>query len=119
MLKRFLRCIHGNTVFTHLKPRFRSSCSWRSQGCFCRNLIKSNLFVINELITSRNEVLATVIFSQACVCPQGQGSGPGGVWSPIFRGVSNFSGGGGWVLQPEYGQRLAGMHPTGMHSCLN
>ena len=38
-----------------------------------------------------------------------------------FRGVSNFSGGcleffGGG--SPEYGQRSAGTHPTGMHSCL-
>ena len=67
----------------------------------------------------------------------------GGVWSPIFRGgvVSNFSGGvvsnflggsglqlfgggvvsnfsgGGVGLQPEYGQRSASTHPTGMHSC--
>ena len=36
--------------------------------------------------------------------------------------VSNFAGGspifqGG--LQPEYGQCSAGMHPTGMHSCLS
>ena len=46
--------------------------------------------------------------------------------SPIF-GVSNFSGGlqffggppifRGGALQPEYGQRSAGTHPTGMHSC--
>ena len=40
---------------------------------------------------------------------------------PIFRGVLQFFGGvvsnflGG--LQPEYGQRSAGTHPTGMHSC--
>ena len=33
--------------------------------------------------------------------------------SPIFRGGSNFRGGGA----PEYGQRSAGTHPTGMHSC--
>ena len=52
------------------------------------------------------------------------------VGSPIFRGVSKFSGGflqifgGEGVLQffgggapPEYGQRSAGTHPTGMHSC--
>ena len=32
----------------------------------------------------------------------------------IFRGVSKFSGGG---VPPEYCQRSAGMHPTGMHSC--
>ena len=59
----------------------------------------------------------------ACLAGQSQ---RGGVWSqgglqffggsPIFRdgglqffgGVSNFS---------EYGQRSAGTHPTGMHSC--
>ena len=35
--------------------------------------------------------------------------------SPIFRGgVSNFPGGGS---PSEYGQRSAGTHPTGMHSC--
>ena len=34
--------------------------------------------------------------------------------SPIFQGVSNFFWGEGG-LQPEYGQRSAGMHPTGMH----
>ena len=56
----------------------------------------------------------------------GGGSGPGGVGGL----VSNFSGGSlifrggggppiflGGVLQPEYGQRSAGTHPTGMHSC--
>ena len=67
---------------------------------------------------------------------------PGGVWSgggppicrgvsnfgerpPIFRGVSNFFGGvsnflrgGGGSPTPEYGQRSAGTHPTGMHFCL-
>ena len=32
------------------------------------------------IITGRNEVLAKVIFSQACVCPQG------GVPAPNFRG---------------------------------
>ena len=30
-----------------------------------------------------------------------------------------FFGGGGWCLQPEYSQRSAGTHPTGMHSCIN
>ena len=35
--------------------------------------------------------------------------------SPIsVGGVSNFSGGS----PPEYGQRSAGTHPTGMRSCL-
>ena len=33
---------------------------------------------------------------------------------PILWGVSNFF--GGWGL-PEYGQRSASKHPTGMHSC--
>ena len=54
-----------------------------------------------------------------------------GGWSPIFGGVSNFSGGvvsnffSGVVSNfflggsPEYGQRSAGTHPTGMHSCLS
>ena len=45
-------------------------------------------------------------------------SSPGGLQiiggSPNFRGVSRFSGEG---LIPEYGQRSAGTHPTGMHSC--
>ena len=50
-------------------------------------------------------------------------SGPGGGRSPIFRGVSYFFGGGssnfseGGGSPPEYGQRSAGTHPTGMHSC--
>ena len=103
------------------------------------------------IVTDRNEVLAKVIFSQACVCPQG-GCLFGGV-PPNFRGVffwgflqisggcllggvpSNFRGGvffggvppnfrggclflGGGVPPPEYGQRSAGTHPTGMHSYL-
>ena len=89
-----------------------------------------------RIFTGRNEVLAKVIFSQACVIlstggggmwvwsrrggrcsskfsggcsskfPGGGGSGPGG--------FSKFSGGGS---PPEYGQRSAGTHPTGMHSC--
>ena len=46
----------------------------------------------------------------------------GGV-SPIFWGVSNFSGGlqflrGAVSNFSEYGQRSAGAHPTGMHSCV-
>ena len=80
------------------------------------------------LITGRNEVLAKVILSQACVCPQGgcllQIFG-GGVCSKffwggllqIFRGgvsATNFRGG---LQFSEYGQRSAGTHPTGMHSC--
>ena len=84
--------------------------------------------------------MAKVIFSQACV----KNSVHGGGGSPIFRegcvsnfsgglqfwGVSNFSGGvppnfrggvsglvPGGGSPPEYGQRSAGTHPTGMHSC--
>ena len=86
-----------------------------------RKISNDETFKYEYIITGRNEVLAKVIFLQACVCPRGGGggSGPGGVVSN-FWGVSNFSGGspifwGG--LQPEYGQRSAGMHPTGMHSC--
>ena len=47
--------------------------------------------------------------------PGGRVSGLGG--SPIFRGKGGlqFFGGGS---PPEYGQRSAGTHPTGMHSCL-
>ena len=119
------------------------------------------IFQIYCLITGRNEVLAKVIFSQACVCPQGGCLVPGGClfWGgsskcfgggvflggflQIFRGgvffgggSSNFLGGsskfsgvgsskfflGGVFLwgggsPPEYGQRSAGTHPTGMHSC--
>ena len=43
----------------------------------------------------------------------------GGVSAPNFRGgvCSNFSGGGGGLQFSEYGQRSAGTHPTGMHSC--
>ena len=83
-------------------------------------------YISFHIITGRNEVLAKVIFSQASVCPQrgwwmGLVLGGGGLQffggvSPIFAGVSNFSGGG---LQPEYGQRSAGTHPTGMHSCFS
>ena len=95
------------------------------------------------IITGRNEVLAKVIFSQACVILfTGGVSSRGGVskflgWGvlQIFRGspiffwggrvgdvVSNFSGGSPifreGVLQLEYGQCSAGTHPTGMHSCI-
>ena len=151
------------------------------------------LSTVQPIITGRNEVLAKVIFSQACVYPQGgcllqifsggcllqifwgvpapnfRGEGAcfkfsggacskfsggggacskfsGGVPASNFRGgcllqnfgggacskfcgggaCSKFSGGvpapnfqGGVVLQfSEYGQRSAGTHPTGMHSCL-
>ena len=98
---------------------------------------------VNSIITGRNEVLAKVIFSEACVIlSTGGGSSKffGGV-PPNFRGVSNFSGGGflhifggggspifrgGGFLQifggvgspPEHGHCSAGTHPTGMHSCL-
>ena len=71
----------------------------------------------------------------------GRGSNFSGGWSPIFQGVSNFSGGvrghpflGGEGIffsfllslgihsppqkqSQAYGQRAAGAHPTGMHSC--
>ena len=66
--------------------------------------------MFQTLFTGRNEVLAKVIFLQASVFLQGGGgSGP--------RGGLKFSGGGAG-LQPEYGQRSAGTHPTGMHSFL-
>ena len=49
----------------------------------------------------------------------------GGVSAPNFRGgvCSKFSGGvcskfSGGLQFSEYGQRSAGTHPTGMHSCL-
>ena len=57
-------------------------------------------------ITGRNEVLAKVIFSQACVI--------------LFTGGFLQIFGGGLVpggSPPEYGQRSVGTHPTGMHSC--
>ena len=41
----------------------------------------------------------------------------GGV-PPIFRGVC-YSGTPPGQQTPEYGQRSAGTHPTGMHSCLS
>ena len=44
---------------------------------------------VSMLITGRNEVLAKVIFSQACVCPQG-----GGACSKFWGGAcSKFAGG--------------------------
>ena len=75
--------------------------------------VAKGFIMVVLLITGRNEVLAKVIFSQACVCPQG-----GGVPAPNFRGgaCSKFWGG---LQFSEYGQRLAGTHPTGMHSCLS
>ena len=44
----------------------------------------------------------------------------GGVPAPNFRGgvpAPNFRGGVGGLQFSEYGQRSAGTHPTGMHSC--
>ena len=103
-------------------------------------LILANIRWMNAsafLVTGRNEVLTKVIFSQACVIL----STGGGVWSrggsPNFQGGSSkFSGGvppnfggvppkfqGGFLQifgggsPPENGQRSAGTHPTGMHSC--
>ena len=90
------------------------------------------------LITGRNEVLAKVIFLHLSVIhsvhkwgvwSRGVYNFLGGIWSggsPIFRG-------GGFFFDfcflwgytppprdqtPEYGQRSAGTHPTGMHSCI-
>ena len=65
------------------------------------------------VFTGRNEVLAKVIFSQACVknSVHREGGGLVGGVSNFSGGFSNFSGGG------VYGQRSAGTHPTGMHSC--
>ena len=65
------------------------------------------LFKKLSLITGRNEVLAKVIFSEACVILS---TGGGVVSAPNFRG--------GCLQFSEYGQRSAGTHPTGMHSCL-
>ena len=76
---------------------------------------------LQPIFTGRNEVWAKVIFSQACVILF-----TGGCLLQIFGGVcSKFSGGcllqifgGGGFQFLEYGQRLAGTHPSGMHSCL-
>ena len=79
-----------------------------------------------------------IIFSQACVCPQGgrvgipacftsqsRGGGLRGTTSPNFWGGFFFDFGFLWGhttpppdQTPEYGQHSAGTHPTGMHSCL-
>ena len=95
------------------------------------------------IITVRNEV-AKVMFSQACVCPQGEGclvpgggawsrrgvSGPGGV-PALGRGVPAPAGsapagsapGGGIPActeadpPAETATAADGTHPTGMHSC--
>ena len=79
----------------------------------------------NEIIIGRNEVLAKVIFSQACVMNsvhtgggcllQIFGFSGGGVSAPNFRGGLVP---GGCLQFSEYGQRSAGMHPTGMRSYL-
>ena len=84
----------------------------------------------------RAQRIAKVVFSQACVCPQGRGgrgaSGPGGC---LLGGVCSRGGGlsgpggawsGGLVSQhalrqtPPPGETATaadGTHPTGMHSC--
>ena len=70
-----------------------------------------------RIITGRNEILAKVIFLQACVCPQGGCLVPGG-WSPIF-----FWGGRGWwspIFRGGVGgcglQFFWGGSPTGIRS---
>ena len=92
------------------------------------------------IFTGRNEVLVKVMFLQACVILFTGGGClvPGGFlqfWGgssnfsggppifrrgvpPIFRGVC-YSGTPPGQQTPEYGQRSAGTHPTGMHSCLS
>ena len=59
-----------------------------------------------------------LIFGGGCsrFCSNFSGGAPD--FALIFRGggSSKFSGGGGG-FPPEYGQRSAGTHPTGMHSC--
>ena len=86
-----------------------------------------------HFITGRNEVLAKVIFLHLSVILfTGGGSSKfggglflgGGMFLQIFLGgvsfwggSSKFSGGEGGS-PPEYGQRSAGTHPTGMHSCM-
>ena len=86
---------------------------------------------IPPIFTGRNEVLAKVIFLHLSVILfTGGVSAPnfrGGVCSKFWGGVSapNFPGGcllqilGGFLQFSEYGQRSAGTHPTGMHSCSN
>ena len=94
------------------------------------------------LITGRNEVLAKVMFLHVSVILlTGGGPAPnfrggrgacskfsgGGVPAPNFGGVPapNFGGGvpapnfRGGLKFSEYGQRSAGTHPTGMHSCID
>ena len=77
------------------------------------------LHFICTIFTGRNEVLAKVIFSQASVIHSVHGGGCLQIWG----GVSGPGGclqifGGGGSSTAEYGQRSAGTHPTGMHSCI-
>ena len=106
--------MHSKTVTTVI---MQSSLSRRSFCCFaffrndCLNghtplsllhffeQVSSPELCDNYVITGRNEVLAKVIFSQACVILSTGGGGylpgPGG-WSEIFgAGCLKFSGGGG------------------------
>ena len=99
-------------------------------------------FVLYYIITGRNEVLAKVIFSQACVILSTGGGGlvrytppsrqapPPKIWSrhpppKIWSRHPPRKFGAGTPPEnleqappPGYGQRSAGTHPTGMHSCL-
>ena len=92
-----------------------------NQTDVCRSTLQSHILVL--LFTGRNEVLAKVIFSQACVilftggsqgvfnfsgggCLQFFGGSPiflGGV-SPIFLGVSNFFWGVSTRIQSMFGR---------------
>ena len=83
----------------------------------------SNIIII---FTGRNEVLAKVIFLQLSVIHSVHMGGGclvqifgGGCLLQFFGGgvCSKFSGGGCLLQFLEYGQRSAGTHPTGMHSC--
>ena len=96
-------------------------------------------FIVSSIVTGRNEVLAKVIFLHLSVIHSVHRGGvqflAGGLQffggAPIFQGGvlqfflgilqffgggSNFSGGLQFFWR-EYGQRLAGTHPTGMYSC--
>ena len=73
------------------------------------------------LITGRNEVLAKVMFLHVSVILLTGGVSawrggclPGGGGVCLEGGFLQILGGGS---PPEYGQRSAGTHPTGMHSC--
>ena len=107
---------------------------------------RKSTFKTPSIFTGRNEVFwGSPVFRGVSNFSGGGGSGPRGFpiflgGSPIFpgvrgwlRGTPNFFLGGGivfWFLlslgipippprnqTPEYGQRSAGTHPTGMHSC--